>query len=168
MERKNRIFKSFSIALIAIMMLTAMMPSWAYGETAGSGAAVQTAEQQAAQSTASAPVIKNDISEQKASYAVGDTAKALTVTASSDDGGELSYQWQKSADNEEFADIDDADGAEYVPPTDKAGLSYYRVIVTSVVGKGTASEVSAAATSPAAAVTVKDSRRSHVVCRAGQ
>ena len=94
MERKNRIFKSFSTALIAIMMFTAMMPSWAYGETAGSGAAVQTAEQQAAQSTASAPVIKNDISEQKASYAVGDTAKALTVTASSDDGGELSYQWQ--------------------------------------------------------------------------
>ncbi|MFQ8847801.1 MAG: hypothetical protein ACLR84_10170, partial [Clostridia bacterium] len=123
MERKNRIFKSFSTALIAIMMFTAMMPSWAYGETAGSGAAVQTAEQQAAQSTASAPVIKNDISEQKASYAVGDTAKALTVTASSDDGGELSYQWQKSADNEEFADIDDADGAEYVPPTDKAGFS---------------------------------------------
>lgn len=157
MERKNRIFKSFSTALIAIMMFTAMMPSWAYGETAGSGVAVQTAEQQAAQSTASAPVIKNDISEQKASYAVGDTAKALTVTASSDDGGELSYQWQKSADNEEFADIDDADGAEYVPPTDKAGLSYYRVIVTSVVGKGTASEVSAAATSSAAAVTVKDS-----------
>lgn len=157
MERKDRIFKSFSTALIAIMMFTAMMPSWAYGETAGSGAAVQTAEQQAAQSTASAPVIKNDISEQKASYAVGDTAKALTVTASSDDGGELSYQWQKSADNEEFADIDDADGAEYVPPTDKAGLSYYRVIVTSVVGKGTASEVSAAATSSAAAVTVKDS-----------
>ncbi|MFR4018308.1 MAG: GLUG motif-containing protein, partial [Clostridia bacterium] len=157
MERKNRIFKSFSTALIAIMMFTAMMPSWAYGETAGSGAAVQTAEQQAAQSTASAPVIKNDISEQKASYAVGDTAKALTVTASSDDGGELSYQWQKSADDEEFADIDDADGAEYVPPTDKAGLSYYRVIVTSVVGKGTASEVSASATSSAAAVTVKDS-----------
>ena len=90
MERKNRIFKSFSTALIAIMMFTAMMPSWAYGETAGSGAAVQTAEQQAAQPTASAPVIKNDISEQKASYAVGDTAKALTVTASSDDGGELS------------------------------------------------------------------------------
>ena len=54
MERKNRIFKSFSTALIAIMMFTAMMPSWAYGETAGSGAAVQTAEQQAAQSTASA------------------------------------------------------------------------------------------------------------------
>ena len=52
MERKNRIFKSFSTALIAIMMFTAMMPSWAYGETAGSGAAVQTAEQQAAQSTA--------------------------------------------------------------------------------------------------------------------
>ena len=45
MERKNRIFKSFSTALIAIMMFTAMMPSWAYGETAGSGVAVQTAEQ---------------------------------------------------------------------------------------------------------------------------
>ena len=117
---------------------------------------MQTAEQQAAQSTAPAPVIKNDLSEQKASYAVGDAAKALTVTASSDDGGELSYQWQKSADNEEFADIEDAYGAEYVPPTDKAGLSYYRVIVTSVLGKGTASEVSASATSSAAAVTVKD------------
>ena len=160
MERKNRIFKSFSIALIAIMMLTAMMPSWAYGDAAGSGAAVQTDEQQAAQSTASAPVIKNDLSEQKASYAVGDTAKALTVTASAEDGGELSYQWQKSADNEEFVDIEDADGAEYVPPTDKAGLSYYRVIVTSVIGKGTASEVSASATSSAAAVTVKDAAAS--------
>jgi len=78
------------------------------------------------------PVITTDLSADlvKYNYNVDKEAAALTVTASVNDGGTLSYQWQKSADKESWNDISGAAGAEYIPVIDTLGTTYYRCVVT--------------------------------------
>lgn len=71
-------------------------------------------------------------------YPVGATP-TLQVAAT---GDALTYQWQSSTDNTTFADISNATNDTYTPPTDKAGTTYYRCIVSS----GSCSETSATAT----------------------
>lgn len=75
-----------------------------------------------------------------ATYSVGATPTPLLVAATGD--GTLTYQWQSSTDNTTFADITGETSATYTPPTDKAGTTYYRCIVSS----GSCSETSAPAT----------------------
>ena len=74
-----------------------------------------------------------------ATYSVGAAPTPLQVAAT---GDALTYQWQSSTDNTTFADISNATSATYTPPTDKAGTTYYRCIVSS----GSCSETSATAT----------------------
>jgi uncharacterized repeat protein (TIGR02543 family) len=64
---------------------------------------------------------------QSATYTAGDTATALSVTAASRDGGELSYQWHSREDSgDEWTAISGATESSYTPPTAEAGtLSYY-------------------------------------------
>lgn len=71
-------------------------------------------------------------------YPVGATP-TLQVVAT---GDALTYQWQSSTDNTTFADISNATNDTYTPPTDKAGTTYYRCIVSS----GSCSTTSASAT----------------------
>ncbi len=71
-------------------------------------------------------------------YPVGATP-TLQVAAT---GDALTYQWQSSTDNTTFADISNATNDTYTPPTDKAGTTYYRCIVSS----GSCSTTSASAT----------------------
>lgn len=74
-----------------------------------------------------------------ATYPIGATQAPLLVAAT---GDALTYQWQSSTDNTTFADISNATSKTYAPPTDKAGTTYYRCIVSS----GSCSTTSASAT----------------------
>lgn len=74
-----------------------------------------------------------------ATYSVGATPTPLQVAAT---GDALTYQWQSSTDNATFANISNATSDTYTPPTDKAGTTYYRCIVSS----GSCSTTSASAT----------------------
>lgn len=74
-----------------------------------------------------------------ATYSVGAPPIPLQVAAT---GDALTYQWQSSTDNTTFADITGATRDTYTPPTDKAGTTYYRCIVSS----GSCSDTSATAT----------------------
>ena len=64
-----------------------------------------------------------------ATYSVGAAPTPLQVAATGD--GTLTYQWQSSTDNTTFADITGETSTTYTPPTDKAGTTYYRCIVSS-------------------------------------
>jgi hypothetical protein len=78
---------------------------------------------------ARAPVIS--VQPRSAVYNVGDTAAALSVTASSPDGGVLSYQWfNSSGDSDEWEEISGATQSSYAPPTAAAGTVPYYVRVT--------------------------------------
>jgi O-Glycosyl hydrolase len=67
-------------------------------------------------------------------YFIGNPVIPLTVTAESDDGGTLSYQWYSntSNSNKDGTLIQGATGSSYAPPvnTNTPGRSYYYVIVT--------------------------------------
>ncbi len=75
-----------------------------------------------------------------ATYPVGATPTPLQVAATGE--GTLTYQWQSSTDNATFANISNETSNTYTPPTDKAGTTYYRCIVSS----GSCSATSASAT----------------------
>lgn len=78
-----------------------------------------------------------------ATYPVGATPTPLQVAATGE--GTLTYQWQSSTDNATFANISNETSNTYTPPTDKAGTTYYRCIVSSG---------SCSATSDAATITI--------------
>ena len=66
-----------------------------------------------------------------AEYSLGDTAKPLTVAATSDDGGIINYQWYKNTENAIGGSlIPGATEASYTPPTDQTGTTYYYCRVT--------------------------------------
>ena len=85
-----------------------------------------------------APVIT--VQPEDAAYTKGNTAKALTVEASVDDGGTLSYQWYKNTVNstEGAEEIAGEDKSSYTPSTDEAGTVYYYCKVINT--KGTSSK----------------------------
>ena len=119
-----------------------------------------------ATAVSSATVIVNDIVIKNAAtpliskglaggaYTVGDTATALTVTATVTDGGELSYQWYKGNDL-----ISGATSDSYTPDTKTAGVFIYKVVVTNtnndVNGEKTATSIQSAI------VTVIDSTKTN-------
>ena len=85
---------------------------------------------------------------------IGSSA-TLSVSASSVDGGTLSYQWYSNTANSNSGGtlISGAEGATYSPPTDTAGTFYYYVVVTNT-NNGVNGSKTATATSNAAEVTV--------------
>lgn len=95
--------------------------------------------------TSSCTSLKITTQPLSANYSVSATATPLQVAATGD--GTLTYQWQSSTDNTTFTDIPNATNDTYTPPTDKAGVSYYRCIVSS----GTCTSTSASATITVAA-----------------
>ena len=91
----------------------------------------------------STPVILGQ--PESAEYIVGDTAKALTVKASS--SGALSYQWyvnEKDAASGGTA-IEGADQASYTPSADQAGEYWYYCVVTNTDQTGSYQTASATA-----------------------
>ena len=87
------------------------------------------------------PIIRTGLAG--GAYTVGDTATALTVTATVTDGGELSYKWYKGDEL-----ISGATSKSYTPSTAEAGTFTYKVVVTNtnnnVNGEKTATAVSSA------------------------
>jgi quinol monooxygenase YgiN len=79
----------------------------------------------------------------------------LTVEASVEDGGTLSYQWYQNDENsnEGGSPVEDANASSYSPSTASAGISYYYVVVTNT-NEDVNGETTAASTSAVAAVTV--------------
>lgn len=67
-----------------------------------------------------------------ANYAIGGTAVALSVSATSN--GTVTYQWQSSNDNSTWSNISGATSANYTPPTNTAGVKYYRCVATATGG----------------------------------
>ena len=75
--------------------------------------------------------------EGKATYAVGDKAKALAVEAKVEGDGEISYQWYKNTvdSNGGGMKIEGATDAQYTPDTSEEGYWYYFVVATNTVNK---------------------------------
>ncbi len=73
----------------------------------------------------------------KATYAVGDEAKALKVKAEVEGEGKISYQWYKNTvdSNGGGMVIDGATESSYQPDTSEEGHWYYFVVATNTVGK---------------------------------
>ncbi|MCL2154328.1 MAG: hypothetical protein FWH53_01550 [Leptospirales bacterium] len=72
---------------------------------------------------------------QDATYTINGAAIALTVTASVDDGGTLSYQWYSNSTNSTSGGtpLGAANGAQtksYTPGTSEEGTIYYFVVIT--------------------------------------
>lgn len=95
--------------------------------------------------SASTPTISGQ--PQDASYTVGDTATALTVTASVTDEGSLSYQWYSNTtdDNTGGTLINGENASTYTPPTDTDGTTWYYCVVTNTLNGMTAQTTSNAA-----------------------
>jgi hypothetical protein len=94
---------------------------------------------------------------QNASYIVDQDAAALAVTATTIDGGALTYQWYSNTANSNSGGtaIVGATEASYMPSTKAAdtGTLYYYVVVTNT-NTGVNGAKTATATSTAAAITV--------------
>ena len=69
-----------------------------------------------------------------ANYSVEVNKKAtITVTAESLDGGELSYKWSKSVDNESFDDLANEKSSSLIIKPTETGTFYYKCEVTNSV-----------------------------------
>ena len=101
-----------------------------------------------------APVISGQ--PQNRTATVGETV-TLSVTATSPDGGELTYQWYRNftATNEGGEPIAEAVEATFDAPTLVAGVRYYYVVVTNTIEDGDG-EMSETTTSSVATVTVNE------------
>jgi len=92
-----------------------------------------------------------------ATYTQNATATALSVTASSPDGGVLTYQWYSNTANDTTSgsSIGSATLISYTPPTTAIGTTYYYVVVTNEIpDNGDGGNKTAVRTSNIAAVTV--------------
>jgi quinol monooxygenase YgiN len=102
---------------------------------------------------ASSPVISGQI--QDAAYVVGEAAAALSVTASSPDGGVLSYQWHSAAaDSDGWTAIENGTGSSYTPQTAVAGILSYYVRVANT-NEGASGATGAWTNSAVATITVR-------------
>ena len=81
----------------------------------------------------SAPAILTDLSTTEVMYGQNGTADALTVTATSTDGGTISYQWQSRTEDGVFTNIYGAIGNSLTPSTENAGTTYYRCVITNAL-----------------------------------
>ena len=96
---------------------------------------------------ASTPVFIYDLSAVDVTYNAGEIAQALNGTATVQNGGNLTYKWQKSTNNgQSWFYLFDATTPLYTPPTSIGGVSLYRVICTNTVGTSQLSATSGIAT----------------------
>jgi hypothetical protein len=109
---------------------------------------------------AQAPVIS--VQPQAATYTVGDTAAALTVTAESPDGGELSYRWQSAPVGGTWAAIENAVESSYTPPVATVSVLSYYVIVTNTNTEVNGNKTASANSDPVV-ITVKAAEPPEIV-----
>ncbi|MEN9742308.1 MAG: hypothetical protein RLZZ65_113 [Bacteroidota bacterium] len=82
------------------------------------------------QGNPSPPTITSNLANTALTYCQGSTPTALTITAS----GATSYQWQSSADNSNWTNINGATNSSYTPSTLSASTLYYRCVATNSFG----------------------------------
>jgi len=70
-----------------------------------------------------------------ATYTQNTTATALSVAASSPDGGTLSYQWYSNTANSTISGtlIDNASLESFTPPVNELGTIYYYLVITNTI-----------------------------------
>lgn len=100
--------------------------------------------------SSSASVVASDVTTPSftanpasAQYAIGATANALTVAATSN--APITYQWQSSNDNSTWTNISGATGTSYTPQTSASGTQYYRCVATASGGSQTKTAASSSA-----------------------
>ena len=108
-----------------------------------------------------------------AGYDAGDTPAALTVAAVSTDGGAISYQWYKSAqeDLSDAAAITGAEGTSCLPDVSAAGTFYYFCRVTNTTDSGSAwldSDIAAITVAEGTAEPTQDEEGYYVIRTAAQ
>jgi hypothetical protein len=84
-------------------------------------------------------------------YTQDATSTPLSVTATSPDGGTLTYQWftNTTNDSQGGSPIIGATGETYIPPTDATGALYYYAVVTNTNPAATGNQTSVRVTDPA-------------------
>ena len=104
-----------------------------------------------------------------ATYLMNVPATALFVQASASDGGALSYQWFKNADNANSGGtaISGATNASYVPPTSAAGTLYYYVVVTNTNNSANGNTTATTASNTAAVTVLGGSGQPEIVVPTG-
>jgi len=98
--------------------------------TAGSSDS-KTLELNILQPPAATPTITSQPTS--ATYKLNAAASALTVAASTSDGGAITYQWYRSNDDSNATKADDVmvgSGDEFTPPTNMTGKKYYYAVAT--------------------------------------
>lgn len=100
-----------------------------------------------------APVITKDLSAEEINYKPGDAVKALSITATSPDGGKISYQWQSKIGEGDWTNIRNATNSSYKPDVSEEGTISYRCVVTNTIDGETAQAESATATVTVSLVT---------------
>ncbi|MEG1491667.1 MAG: hypothetical protein RR394_05380, partial [Oscillospiraceae bacterium] len=88
---------------------------------------------------ASAPVFSRQ--PLAAAYDIGGAVTPLFVEATAP-YGDISYQWQSSADNVGWSDIPNENSKSYTPTSAAAGKAYYRAAATNTVGSSVLSSFS--------------------------
>jgi len=91
------------------------------------------------------PALTSAAKIQSAAYTPGDTAAALNATASSA-AGTITYQWQKSENGGNFANVSGATKATYTPPTGTEYTAAFRCLVTNTLNGYTKTLTTDAAT----------------------
>lgn len=83
------------------------------------------------------PVVNNEPVE-PVTYGLGAEAQPLSIEASVEDGGTLSYQWYRNNvdSNGGGTVIEGAVESSFIPPTSEVGTTYYYVVVTNTIDKG--------------------------------
>ena len=84
------------------------------------------------------PTMVTDLPEKQIKLEKGKIPEALRVEATVNDGGTLSYKWQKSEEDSVWTDIKGANEQSYIPHTDTEGTTCYRCIVTNTNNENTA------------------------------
>ncbi|WP_312429870.1 S-layer homology domain-containing protein [Lacrimispora sp.] len=131
----------------------------AYDRANGKGISARLALTTIQPVKAKVPAISKDLSADEVTYANGEAAAALEVTATSEDGGTITYEWYKNAENNTDGGTKlNATTPTYVPPTDKSGtVYYYCVIANTISDNGDGGKKASTITTKIAKITVDKS-----------
>ncbi|MDR0943584.1 MAG: Ig-like domain-containing protein [Ruminococcus sp.] len=99
---------------------------------------------------------------QNATYPIGGTPTALSVSASVSDGGDLTYQWYSTAtgETEDGSEIAGQTYATYTPPTNTVGTVYYYCVITNTNAAVDGETIATATSSVAAVIVLADATAS--------
>jgi hypothetical protein len=113
---------------------------------ATSAVATVTVTNGSAPATAQTPVFTTDLCAVPVTYSASQTAAALTVAATVQDGGMVTYQWYSNTVNSTTGGEPVGTGVAYIPSTVAVGTTYYYVVASNALGESTTTATSSVAT----------------------